>query len=233
MKIFRNSSLVVAVLLWGSGLVSANNSLSVNAAAAQEGSFGLEISLDGSANSAYVEDDSPADETTYRASFWIHRNNLFMDNCGGSCSTRFVMLLGREADPAAVTVFRIIYARLAVDGVGNSPRYSIKFGVRNDNGDFVYMGGVILTSGVARKHVTIEWKAGDAMTNNGIARLYTSNDGGTPNLQFERTNLLNSTMNVDLIRIGATSGLNDQPSDPNTTGSWYFDSFESYRTLLP
>jgi hypothetical protein len=231
MKVFRNSLLVAVVLLWGAGLVSASNSLSVNNAAAQDGNYGLEISLDGSSNAAYVQDNSPTDETTYRASFWIHRNDLSMDNCGGSCSTRFVAFLARQEDPG-VTVFRIIVARLAVDGP-LGPRYAFRFGVRNDGGDFVYMGGVILTGGVMRKHVTVEWQAGDPFTQNGIARLYTSNDGGTPNLQFERTTLQNGTMNIDHVTIGAASGLSDQPTDVNSTGSWYFDSFESYRTLLP
>ncbi len=228
---FRNSLIALVMISTASGSANAANALAVNAAAAQDGNFGLEISLDGSANAAYVQDDSPSSETTYRASFWIHRNDLVMDNCGGACSTRFVLMVARQDDPA-LTVFRLIYARLAADG-GGEPRYALRFGVRNDNGDFVYVGGVVLTSAVTRKHVTIEWQAGDPATNNGIARIYTSNDGGTPNLQFERTTLLNSTMAVDQVRVGATSGLDDQPSDASTTGSWYFDSFESYRTLLP
>jgi len=223
---------MAGMLFLAAGVASADNSLAVNGAAAQDGSFGLEISLDGSVNVANVQDDSPDSETTYRASFWIHRNDLVMDSCGGTCSTRFVMFLARQEVPN-LTVFRIIYARLAVDGA-TGPRYAVRFGVRNDNGDFVYMGAVILTTGVNRKHMTIEWQQGSApFAADGIARLYSSNDGGTPNLQLERTTLMNGSMDIDHIRVGATSGLSDQPSDPNNTGSWFFDSFESYRTLLP
>ena len=232
MKFFRYSLAIVAALALSAGAAYGANSLDVNGSAAQDGSYGLEINLDGSANRVYVQDNSPDSETTYRASFWIHRNDMFMDNCGGSCSTRIVMFLARQEAPDA-TVFRIIYGRLAVDGAGG-PRYNIRFGVRNDNGDLVYMGGVILTTGVARKHVTVEWQQGSApFANDGIARLYTSNDGGTPNLQFERTTMMTGSYDIDHVRIGATSGTDDQPSDVNTTGSWYFDTFESYRTLLP
>lgn len=232
MRKIRNLFVVTAVMLLGVGAAYGANSLDVNGTAAQDGSYGLEVLMDGSTNVANVQDNTPDSETTYRASFWVHRNDLVMDSCGGTCSTRFVMFLGRQEDPN-LTVFRIIYARLAVDGAAG-PRYAIRFGVRNDNGDFVYVGASILAATVPRKHVTVEWQQGSApFANDGIARLYTSNDGGTPNLQAERTTLMNGTMDVDHVRLGATSGLSDQPSDPNTTGSFFIDTFESYRTLLP
>jgi hypothetical protein len=48
-------------------------SLDVNASAATVGSFGLEVSID-NVNVAYVQDDSPAGETTYAALFRLHPN---------------------------------------------------------------------------------------------------------------------------------------------------------------
>ena len=224
--------LVIVAALALVGQAEAANSLAVTNAAAQDGNYGLEVFLDGSTNQVYVRDDTPDQESVYRTSFWFHKNDLYMDSCSGACSTRFVNFLARQESPSAATVFRLIVRRLAADGA-QGPRYSLAFGVRNDIGDFVYMGGVVLTGGNLRKHITLEWQAGDPFTNNGIARLYSSNDGGTPNLQFERTNLQNGTMRIDHIRWGATSGLDDQPTDPNTTGSIYLDSFESYRTMLP
>ena len=53
-------------------------SLAVNGGAALEGSFGLEITFDGDAQRAYVEDDSPTAETHYNAKFRFDPNSIVM-----------------------------------------------------------------------------------------------------------------------------------------------------------
>lgn len=228
--LLRTAVLAVLACLLCTSLVSAN-SLDVNSIAAVDGNQGLELLMDGGTDQAYVQDDTPNGETTYRASFWLKRDDLFMDNCGGTCSTRYVTFLARQQNPGA-SVFRIIMARLAQDGQFGA-RYVARFGARNDNGTFLFVGSVLFTGSIDQRHITLEWQAGDPFTNNGIVRLLQSPNGGTPQLVGERTDIQNGTMSVDFVRMGAVSGLTDQATDSNSTGSMFFDSFESFRTLLP
>ena len=226
MRVSRMMLLLAVACLIAPGTLQAANSLDVNGPAAIEGNYGLEILHDGSGNRVYVKDNSPADETVYRMSFWVDKTVISMDNCGGSCATRYVMFLARQEDPTAVTVFRVIFGRLAVDGAGSTPRYTVRLGTRQDNGNFRYIGGVVVGS---VKQIMVEWAAGNG---DGVARLYARNNTGLAfSLKGERTDLDNDTMNIDHIRLGACSALDDQGSDVLTSGSLYLDSFESYRTL--
>jgi len=228
---------VLTCVLFVAGSVMASNSLDVNASAAREGNYGLEVLIDGSSNGAYVEDRSPAAETTYQASFWVDMNDMYMSNCSGTCSTRHVMFLAQQSETAPrTTVFRLIWGRLADDNGVAVGRYSVRLGCGRDNGTFQYVGGQVLRSDIApRKHVWIEWQAASAPgANDGICRLYTANNiGQDPNLVAQVTNLDNDTRVVDVVGLGARSALADQPSDADNSGSYFLDSFESYRSLLP
>jgi len=228
------------VLLCCAGAAWANNTVAVNGAAALQGSFGMQLSLDGSTNAAYVQDNSPNSETTYHAEFRVRRNHggaipdLFMDNCSGSCSTRFVQFLMRQEGPPAVTVGRLILSRLAADDGGGNPRYSLRYGVRQDDGSFRYIGGFIIPpSATLGGKLMIDWKrATGASANDGYAALYSVNlVNGNIVLIGSRNDLDNFDVDVDFVQFGAASGLNDQPSDPNTTGSIALDDFISTRTL--
>lgn len=227
----------------------AANSVAAQTYAAQDGSYGLALAVDGSTNAAFVRDNTPSQETTYRAQFWVDRDGvgspppqdgggpLFMDNCAGTCSTRFVMFRGADSnyDGGATekTVFRIILRRLSTDNADGA-RYSVAFAARNDLGGFVYVGGIVLPETARRKWVTIEWQAASAPgANDGIARLFQGNTKGAANLVGEKTTIDNDLTEVDYIQLGAVSGLNDQATDPLSTGVLYFDTFESFRSLLP
>jgi hypothetical protein len=222
--------------------VLAANAIGVQTYAAQDGVYGLELVLDGSGNNTYVRDDTPNQETVYRAQFWVDRDGVgspngpvFMDDCSQTCSTRFVMF--RAADQnhqgggTEVTTFRLIFGRLAVDNA-QGPRYSVRYGVREDDGSFRFIGGIVVPETAQRKWVTIEWTQSDG-SSNGIARIYQGNSKGTANLVGERTDLDNDTMDVDFVQLGGVSALSGQPSDPNSSGALFLDSFESFRTLLP
>lgn len=206
------------------------NSLAATAAAAVDGNFGLELTYDGAANNFFVLDQSPNAEKTYRASFWVEEGTLQMTNCGAACSTQFMFLAAQQVTDGK-TVLRIIVGRMVTDD-GTGERHLYRFSVKNDNDAFLYVGGFILNGVVRRKHVTIEWQSGDVGVANGVARLYTSNDGGTPNLQGQIF-YQNSNYQVDQIVIGGVAGLGDQASDAMTNGTVNFDSFSSFRTLLP
>lgn len=210
----------------------ASNTVTVTNQAAIEGNFGMSLNFDGSTNKAYVQDNSPSSETVYRASFWVDLGTLSTTNCGPGCVTQFMTFAGLDASTGK-TVFRIIVNKMLAQTPGGEDQYLFRFSVRNDFGSFLYVGGTILTPvSVRRKHVTIQWEQGDPSTPNGVAKLYTSNDGGVPNLQAT-LNYANGTYVVDQVLWGAVAGTDDQASDAQTTGSLYYDSFVSVRTPLP
>lgn len=226
MKIF----LVTLAVLMLATMAHADNTLQVTAGAAIEGNFGLELQFDGSANTFFVLDESPNGETTYRASFWL-QDNLSFTNCGAFCSTQFMPFASMRL-PDGKTIIRFVVGRMVADDPTYGERHLYRFSVKNDFEGFLYVGGFILTGPFTRKHVTIEWQAGDPGVANGVARLYTSNDGGTPNLQGELF-YQNSNWVIDRTLVGGLAGLGDQGSDAQTAGTIYFDSFESFRTLAP
>ena len=215
----------------------AQNTATATGAAAIVGSFGLEVAFDGSSNAATVTSNHPDSETTYRASFWVEKApSFFADNCSTTCSTRHVAFLIRGANPDGpsppnVTVGRLIVRRLAFDGAQGA-RYSLVYAVRNNFGGFVQVGSTLLTGTTVKKHITLEWQAGSpADANDGVARMYSSLDGSLGNMVGERTTVANGDMAIDFVQLGAASALGDQPSDAATTGSLYYDEFQSFRTL--
>jgi len=213
------------------------NTLVVNNAAAQDGNFGLEITMEaGTTDPAFVRDNSPEGEAIYRAQFWVDRSGgLFMDNDNGTKSTRFVGFRGADDNHnggGQVTVFRGIMGRLAVDGP-DGPRYTFRLGCRQDSGSFAYIGGIVLGELAQTKWVTLEFQAASSDgAGDGICRLYQGNSKYVANMVGERTNLDNDLHEVDWIQMGAISGFDDNPQDHLTMGPLYFDSFESFRSLL-
>jgi len=222
MKTRHMTPLALAVLLTvaAAGPALAANTLDVTNAAAIEGNFGMEVTHDGSTNRVYVQDNSPSCETVYRAEFDFDRNDILIDNCSGTCSNRHVIFLARQSSPAT-TPFRITLIRFKVDASGSVPRYAIRLSAREDAGNFRFVGGFVLAG--APRTVAVEWTAGSG---DGIARLL-KNDV----VQRELTNLDNDTHCVDLVRLGATSGLT--AADALTDGTVYYDSFVSLRSVSP
>lgn len=224
MKALKYALVGLGILLIG-GSAMAATSLSVLPIAAMDGTnYGLVVTFDGSTSTAYVQDDSPTDETTYRASFWIDRSGgITMDNCSGGCVTSHTMFLMRE--DTAGTVVRVMLRRLAADNA-NGPRYAVRVGTKSNGGTFSYVGGVVLSETSKKKNIMIEWQAGNG---NGVTRISKRNASADAwNLQAEVTTLTNDNYNIDYVRLGATSSV-----DATTTGDLWLDEFESYRTLAP
>ncbi len=231
MKALKLTVVVLGVLLIGSPLMAATQ-LTVTPAAAMNGTnYGLVVTFDGSTSTAYVEDHSPADETVYRAAFWIDRSGgIFMDNCGDTCVTSHTMFLARDdvdgvIGAGDVTVYRVLLRRLRV-GNPDGARYAVRVGARQNDGTFTYVGGVVLAETSKKKNIMIEWQAGSG---DGMAKIYARNTSADPwNLKGSNTTLTNDNLVVDYVRLGATSAV-----DATTTGDVWYDEFESYRTLAP
>jgi hypothetical protein len=229
----RGIILVLAIALVAPTSIFAATSLAVTPNAAIEGNYGLEITFDGSTTNAYVQDDTPTDESVYRVIFWIDRSGnvspgVAMDNCGGTCVNSHGAFLARE--DTAGTAYRVLFRRTAADDGGGNPRYTLRVSVRDDANNFAYAGGVVIPIGSQRKQVMIEWAASSAPgANDGHITMWTRNLTSDPwSVKANLTGIDNDTWNVDYCRLGAT-----QAVDATTTGAVLFDSFESYRTLAP
>jgi hypothetical protein len=193
----------------------AANSLDVTGAAAIDGAFGLAVTMDGSTNKAFVRDFTPDGETVYRATFKIDMNNLAMN----TDDWHFIATFRADDTTSARNLMRIIVRYKA----GDINPYKIRFIARNDDKSWAQPGGHSLpTSGVST--ITVEWQAATGPgANNGIGRFYRNGI-----LRAQVTNLDNDTWNG----IGSAQLGVDQV-DPGTVGTIYYDSFESFRTLLP
>ncbi len=190
----------------------AANSIAVTGEAAREGSFGLAATLDGSTNPAYVQDNSPDSETIYRASFITNRNDIDMVT-----AANHIIFLARQENDGTPDTSTI---KLTMGRFGNGNYFCRAF-VMQDNGSFRFIGGLIITTFDVK--IGIEWKASDAGQSNGFLRLY-RNDV----LKQEFTNVDNEDTRIDYVRLGAVTHI-----DATTSGTAFYDSFESYRTLSP
>lgn len=213
-------ALVTAIAVLWSAPAAAGNTLDVTAPAALEGSYGLAVTIDGSTNKAFVRDSSPVDEHVYRATFLIDMNNLTMTDLDWHFVATFrAEVGGPDAYPTPRNLMRILVRYRA----GQANPFKIRFVARNDNMTWNQPGGHSLeTSGVSV--ITVEWQAASGPgANDGFARFYRNGI-----LRAEATGMDND----EWAGIGsATLGV-DQ-IDAGTSGTMYYDGFESYRTLLP
>ncbi len=198
-------------MIFAAATAFAANDLTVNPDAAIVGVYGLEVLVDGSTNSAYVADSSPADEKVYRLEFRIRHNSLAMDT-----GTGHLILLGRRGEPSLNNI------RIFIKELGSPPSYKITARVKKDGAGTANCGK--FTMGSLGSRVGLEWAAASAPgANDGFCRLL--KNGG---VQFENLSIDNDTLEVDNVRFGVPQGVS-----ANTTGSYYLDEFSSFRTLSP
>lgn len=215
------------------GAASAD-SLAVNGTAAMEGDYGMELTHDNS-STAYVQDNTPEDETLYRGSFLFNAHSV----TGHSINFRQVIFQGYGNNPnpgvgvcpanpdASVGSIRIwlfqtggdgrfssiqFYSRGNQCGERSTPRIPI-----NNDQDY---------------RICFEWSTG--ATNTGEIALAVVDPAsscptsGDP--AWVTSTISNNLNDVDLVRMG-TPALNNFGA--GETATMYFDSFESYRTLTP
>lgn len=216
MKALRLTLMVVAIVaLAGSAMAQNNVYVDQGGAGAMNGTnYGLTLETQsGQTNNAFVEDQTPDAESTYRASFWIDPNAVTM----GAWS-RFAAFSGRATGNTEVIRFQLQRAR-------NPLQFRIRMGCLNNAGVWKWAkengtGQKALPIGDNPTFVTIEtvWSGG----NLGSCRMTAAgrdhwNDGYQSNLH-----------NVNLVRLGGAKGISG-----DVAGDVYFDEFESFRTLAP
>ena len=177
--------------------------LGVSPSAALRGSQGLQALID-DVNAIYVTDDTPNAEPRYRARFYFDPNSLTMANGDAH-------ILFRGFSGTSTIVTRIEFG-FAAGG------YQIKAAVLNDSSTWSETNWFSITD--APHAIELDWRAASgAGANNGGLTLWI--DGVQ---QADLTGIDNDTWRLDRARLGAVAGL-----DAGTSGTYYFDAFESRR----
>lgn len=215
-------ALCVLALVAGSASAS---SLAVNGAAALEGTYGLAVTVDNTGVNAYVEDETPDGETIYRASFLVDVNDTFTLATATTNGNNFITV-GQtlSPNPQAPTPVWVPSLRLYFMNRTVAPHCRARLGVySNINARLLAAPVGIDCNGTVE--LTIEWTAGASGT--GLARL--TSVSPVIGTRVGEKLLSNHLLTVDTFRMGHAVG-----TPPETiSGTMYFDSFESYRTLAP
>jgi hypothetical protein len=189
---------------------SANNpggDLTASASAAMTGSFGLDA-LVNDTSGLYVQDDTPADESYYRASFQFDPNGFDPGESQNKFRTR--IFIGFEDGPRRL--FAVVLRRIG-------GQYAIMGRARLDDNSQANTGFVDITDDVHT--IDLYWhRSSGPDANDGTFEI--SIDGGPPSTL---TGLDNSLSSVDFVRLGALS------VKPGATGNLYWDAFASSRNL--
>jgi hypothetical protein len=177
--------------------------LSVSPAAALVGSQGLQALID-DVQAIYVTDDTPNAEPRYRARFYFDPNSLVM--AGTDAHYIFKGFAGTSAE----------VVRMEIRPSGAS--YQLRLGLVDDGTTWTLTGWFTISD--AAHFVELDWRAATAVgTNDGGLTFWI--DGVQ---QINITGVDNDTRRVDRARLGALAGI-----DAGTSGTYYFDAFESRR----
>jgi PKD repeat protein len=176
--------------------------LSVTSAAAMVGSYGMQAVIDDTVL-IYVTDDNPNQETHYWTRFLFDPNSISMV----SGNAHFI-LYGYQG---TTVVLRLEFRR-------SSGLYQLRASLLKDGTGWVF--SPYITIGDAPHEIVLDWQAASAVG---------ANDGSLSMLvdgtqQVNLTGIDNDTRRIGQLRLGPVSGL-----DSGTTGTYYFDDFESKR----
>ncbi len=184
--------------------------LTVTGNAALVGNYGMlnEVNQNGT---LYVQDNSPNNESSYRARFYFDPNTIQMNSAGHTVFQAYDELTMQPIKP----VVRIEIGRVQT----MNPLFQVRVAIRKDNNEWISSSAYTFSDG---PHAfEIRWKAATGTgANNGILELWL--DGV---LKYSQTAVDNDTHRVDLARLGVVS-----TPDVSTSGSHCLDYFESRQT---
>jgi hypothetical protein len=225
----------VAIVLGFAGLASAD-SLTVTPAAAMGGTnYGLEVYHDNT-DRAYVEDQTPAAETTYRATFLFNAGTV--TGATGNFRQSLFRALGPNpnpgvglcpADPDASQAFIQLWLFQVAGGTQSSLQV---FGRGNQCGEQAVAASRIPISNNQDYRVCMEWQTGASLTG-WVALAVTDPASACPvsgDPAWKVTNMTNGNTRIDFIRMG-TPATNAFGAGESLT--MFFDEFASFRTLTP
>lgn len=181
----------------------------VTPAAAMNGSTrGMQVAVNGTTQ-RYVTDNSPNNETTYRARFYFNPNNT---NTNGSQQDIF---FGRSN--MGLNVIRVQYRRTGAGTVANPFVYQVRVGTLTGGSliNYSFTGWQTITN--AAHSIEIAWQSG-ASTN---LNLYV--DSTTVSQTATGLNTSSNLYRIESVRLGAVGGV------AGMSGTEYFDAFVSTR----
>jgi hypothetical protein len=192
--------------LWSSTTVTDDGDLSLSSASAMFGSYGLQALIDDT-TSIYAVDRSPKGELQYRARFYFDPNSVSIPSGNG------FSILGGSGNVGST-------CRVMLNNAGGS--YTVQLLAVTDASAWV--AGAQIATLDEPQLIEIEYKAASAVgANDGYLKLWLNET-----LVDTIENLDNETRLIDDVYLGAASSL-----DSGTSGTIYFDEFESYRTARP
>lgn len=175
----------------------------MSASAALNGNQGVQAVID-DANTIYVTDDNPNAESRYRARFYFDSNSIPM--ASGDTHYIFKGFAGTSTE-----VLRLEFRQFAGG-------YQVRVALLSDGNTWISNIWFNITD--APHAFELDWRAAtSAGANNGGLAFWI--DGV---LQLDLTGIDNDTWRIDRARLGALSGI-----DAGTSGTYYFDAFESRR----
>lgn len=200
--------------------IHAATTLSVTAGAALQGNFGLQVNFDGTGGNAFVQDNSPNDETVYWVAVRINDHGVSFNPGAGTRSFQFLRAFTDES--TTTTAFRIN----VIDAITPGTNLRVFVLPTLNGGAFHPLGTetFITTSAnpPTNNKFVFEWTAATGPgANNG--RMVTYRDGI---LRKQLTDLNNDTIRVGMIRMG---GFGNTVS-VNNGSVLYLDDFVSTRT---
>jgi hypothetical protein len=177
--------------------------LGASPASALVGSQGLQALIDDTV-SIYVNDDTPNAEMRYRARFYFDPNSITM--ASGDAHFIFKGFIGTATDV------------LQVEFRSSAGAYQLRAKLLNDSAAFVVTNWFTITD--APHAIELDWRAATAVgANNGGLTFWIDNVQ-----QADLTGVDNDVERIDRVRLGALAGM-----DVGTSGTYFFDAFESRR----
>ncbi len=202
----------LSALLIGSAAMAQNTVAVDQFVCNSEGDYGMQAIHDGSGNTAFVQDDTPADEVIYRASFEFDPNTLSQPH-----ASKF-MIAAALQEGAGLRPFQVLMSFNNVNGNKVWCQYA------QNNGNIGASAKLDVLPGEFN-NVMIEWVQSDpAPAANGVCRVTVTNTGGTNSV--EANGFRNAAFAVGRARMGITG----RAAIPNN-GTMCFDDFQSFRTL--
>ena len=177
--------------------------LSVSNAAALVGGKGMQALINDT-GTMYLIDETPNAEARYRARFYFDPNSITM--ASGNSHHIF-----RGYSGSSTNTLRLLFRY-------SSGNYEIKMGLRNDGSGWSNTSWITISD--APHAIEFDWQAATAVgANNGRLTLWVD---GVQKAQV--TGVDNDTRRIERIRLGPLASI-----DAGTSGTYYFDNFESRR----
>lgn len=186
---------------WSSS-VTQGSDLSAQASAALIGAWGMRATINDTA-SIYVRDNSPVNESAYRARFMFDPNTISM-------AVSDTHIIFQSQTSASISVLQLQLRRIATG-------YQLNAQVRKDDSLWLTTAWVNISD--APHTLAVEWRASAPTLSNG---LFTFDLDGVN--VGTLAGIDNDTHRIDYSRLGAVFGM-----DSGTSGQYYFDAFDSWR----